>query len=439
MTIPASPQSPGSPQPLPTDEGYQPLRQDDGDPIAPIPAVPAPQPVGITMQPPKRGIPVPLAAEPEPEDETEDETGAADANEQPDEADRDDAAADVPPDTPGTSTSPPAPAPAAGDADSDSPYARPAVPEPEPHSWRTAPTGDRIAAGELVEKLSGAPAPKATKGWRAMFNLAPSAKEQAELDDLAALRRTFEQPVTIMVANPKGGAGKTPLALLLAATFGTARGGGVIAWDNNELRGTLPDRSVSEHRLNVRDLLAATDELSSSEAGFTDVARLLNHQTSGNFHTLGSTQASGRSISRDDFEDVHAILARFFEIIVVDTGNNEAAPNWLAAAHTADCLVVPTKWRKDSLIPAARMLESMQDTKPGLLERTLIVATNAPAEAQKESRKTAAKWFGTRHRVLEIPTDPHIAEGDVLDYEKLQPATRRAAQTVAAAIVKLLD
>ncbi|NLT29537.1 MAG: hypothetical protein GXX86_03635 [Propionibacterium sp.] len=489
MTTPASPQSPGSPQQLPGDEGYQPVRRDEGEPLVPRPVVAAPQPVGITMQPPRRGIPMQFddgpgrtGDEPDAEDEdTRDEDArgehAAEDAGRPaepaaehharDTSDADDPdqpgpAASAPspddtgerpeqqpttgehdapaPDQPAATTPPASPPPTAERAPAVSPYARPADgAEPAERPRRTdIDPGNRITAGELVDKLSEPPAPKASRGWRAMFNLGPSAKERAEMDDLTTLRRSFERPITIMVANPKGGVGKTPLSLLLAATFGTARGGGVVAWDNNELRGTMPDRSVSEHRLNVRDLLAGSQRLRASESGFTDVAKLLNHQTSGNFHTLGSTQASGQAISRGEFETVHEILGRFFELIVVDTGNNEAAPNWLAAADTADCLVVPTKWRKDSLIPAARMLESMQDINPELLDRTLVVATNAPAEAQKESRKAAAQWFGSRHQVLEIPTDPHIAEGDVLDYEKLQPETRRAVQVVAAAIIKLL-
>jgi Mrp family chromosome partitioning ATPase len=49
----------------------------------------------------------------------------------------------------------------------------------------------------------------------------------------------FGRPVSFVVAIPKGGAGKTPVTLLLAGAFGVARGGGVLAWDNNELRGTM--------------------------------------------------------------------------------------------------------------------------------------------------------------------------------------------------------
>lgn len=300
-------------------------------------------------------------------------------------------------------------------------------------------SGERYSAGELIAQLTPASPPKARTGWRARFGLAPTQRELDEDRDTEVAKTVFTRPVTIMVANPKGGAGKTPTALLLAAAFGLARGGGVVAWDNNELRGTMPDRSASPHRRNVRDLLESMARLQRSDAQFTDLAHFLNHQASGTFYTLGSAQTSDRVISDQDFREVHDVFARFFQVIITDTGNNEAAPNWLAAAKVADCLVVPTKWRSDSLIPAARMLETLQDAHPELLKRTVIAATNGPADTQTKVKANGASWFGSSHPIVEIPTDPHIAEGGVIDYAQLKPATRRAALQLAAEVSRRLS
>lgn len=296
-----------------------------------------------------------------------------------------------------------------------------------------------VSAGDLIQRLAtnddGA---KATHGWRKAFGLGPSAKERDEMRDLADAKTVFSRPVTIMIANPKGGAGKTPTSLLLAAAFGLARGGGVVAWDNNELRGTMPDRSESIHRRNVRDLLANIDELRQPYSQFTDLAQFLNHQSQGTFYTLGSASNSIEVVSKTDFELIHDIFSRYFQVIVVDTGNNEAAPNWLAAARVADCLVVPTKWRKDSLIPAARMLETLQTVNPGLLERTVIAATNGPADSRAEVKANGAGWFGSSHPIVEIPVDPHIADGGVIKHSGLKPATQRAALRLAAEVSRRL-
>ncbi|UUT34317.1 AAA family ATPase [Microbacterium elymi] len=84
----------------------------------------------------------------------------------------------------------------------------------------------------------------ASKGWRGGLvrmglRVPPNASERAERDDLHAVSQHWPGPRTIAVVNGKGGAGKTPTTINLAAVFARHGGAGVLAWDNNQTRGTL--------------------------------------------------------------------------------------------------------------------------------------------------------------------------------------------------------
>src|SRR3954447_7719889 len=73
---------------------------------------------------------------------------------------------------------------------------------------------------------------------------------------MALLRRNFGGPRVLAFANPKGGVHKTTATVLAAATVGSVRGRGVVAWDDNELRGTLGLRAGSaRHARTIRHLI----------------------------------------------------------------------------------------------------------------------------------------------------------------------------------------
>ena len=297
----------------------------------------------------------------------------------------------------------------------------------------TPPSGGYVT-DDLVQLMQAGRAPSARSGWRAVLGLPPSRRERRENAQLDAVRSPFGRPVTLMVANPKGGTGKTPTSLLLAGEFGEARGGGVVVIDNNENRGTAAFRSHSPHRRTVADLLEAADELERPEAQFTDLAYFLSHQTSGKYHVLASDESVTRMLDEQLFARVHRILSRFFAVIIIDSGNNEQASNWLAALDVADGLVVPTQWRKDHVVTANKMLKTLRDRQHPILQHTMIIGTNAPAAEQAAPKKAAYEWFQGQHhhQVVEIPTDRHLHEGGVIDVSRLSRRTRRAGLAAAA-------
>src|SRR5262245_25568306 len=77
-----------------------------------------------------------------------------------------------------------------------------------------------------------------------------------------AMRRDLGGSRVLAFANPKGGVHKTTATVLGAATVGGARGRGVVAWDNNELRGTLGLRAGSaRHARTIRHLVTELAEV----------------------------------------------------------------------------------------------------------------------------------------------------------------------------------
>ena len=121
------------------------------------------------------------------------------------------------------------------------------------------------------------------------LQMAPSAAERNERADVQAVSQHWPGPRTIAVVNGKGGAGKTPSTILLSAAFARYGGAGVLAWDNNQTRGTLGWRTEQgPHEATLLDLLPETDRLLSTTAQSADLAHFVHHQTRDKFDVLRS-------------------------------------------------------------------------------------------------------------------------------------------------------
>lgn len=306
-------------------------------------------------------------------------------------------------------------------------------------------TGAELAlphrSSDLVSALPEPSTLPAQRGWRSLFKLPPGQLEVEERLNLEAARTNFGGPKSIVVANPKGGSGKSPLTLLLAGAFGTARGGSVVAWDNNELRGTMPLRTRSNGvSATVRDVLEAIDEMSQSGARVGDLHRFMRHQGPGQYDALVSRADTRHEVTADDFNSVAALLERFYQLMIIDTGNNEAADNWRAAIASADALVVPVKWSASSCMAAVQMLEELQGTEvEPLVRNTIVAVSNGPGDVKKETREKFQDYFQQRARaVVEIPTDQHIADDGPIDHNALGEKTQLAALRLAAEVSNVL-
>lgn len=287
-------------------------------------------------------------------------------------------------------------------------------------------------------------------GWRgavrrASFGLISpraGAEEVAEVQDRRAVNSQWSRGKTVVVANPKGGAGKSPTVLGIAATFGELRGGGAtVAWDNNETLGTLGIRSEPGRiPTTAVDLLSNLELFERIDARRGELGGFLRHQESGQFDVLVSDEDPKRmsEIGQEEYRRIHWVLQRWNDIIVVDTGNNPRAANFLAAIESADMLVIPVRWTADVVVSAGRLIDQLRaNGHEDLVDRAVTVVTGASATRAQplEQVQQWQRWYAEQTAaVVTIPYDRHLAVGDAIVYGDLAAATRRAYLRLAAEV-----
>lgn len=279
----------------------------------------------------------------------------------------------------------------------------------------------------------------ATWGWRGAVRrmtggLVRPRMGAAELEyeqERRTIQRDFDGPRTIAFINPKGGAAKTTSVLAAGFTFGTVRGGGVVAWDNNETRGTLGIRGArSTHRNTTRELLEDLGRFSDVyQSRIGDLGAFVRSQGDAHFDVLASDERPDVTgmIRAEDFDAVHKLLERFYRIILVDTGNNMRAENWLAAAGAADLLVVTSTVREDTGYSGLWMLDALQDAGYHDLKRkTVTVLSDPSVQVDGKLAHDMVDVYQQRTRaVYRVPYDPALVSGSVVPYNQLSKATRR--------------
>lgn len=278
----------------------------------------------------------------------------------------------------------------------------------------------------------------ATWGWRGNVRrwsggLVKPRMGEAELDyeaDRRVIQRDFDGPRTIAFINPKGGAAKTTGVLAAGYTFGTVRGGGCVAWDNNETRGTLGIRGTrTSHRNTTRELLedlTRFDDVYQSRIG--DLGSFVRSQGDAHFDVLASDERPDVTgmIAAKDFNAVHKLLERFYRIILIDTGNNMRAENWLAAADAADLLVVTSTVREDTGYSGLWMLDALQDASyQNLKYKTVTVLSDPSPQVDSKLAADLVDVYEQRTRgVYRVPYDDALVAGSVVPYNQLSQRTR---------------
>ncbi len=284
-------------------------------------------------------------------------------------------------------------------------------------------------------------------GWRGLLArvgipMTPSREQTARAENARLVSQQWAGCRTIAVVNGKGGVGKTMTTAMIAAIFARYGGGNVLAWDNNDTRGTLGWRTEQGlYDTTIRDLLPAAGELLAPTASVSDITRFVHHQSVDRYDVLRSNPellATDQRIAQAEFDLLMRVAARYYRIVVFDSGNDESADRWLRMIDSAYQLVIPTITAPESAESAALLLDALRkrDERSRYLADNAVVVVTQQEPASVSRTSGIVRGFTDQVPAVElVPFDPALKSG-ALRLDGLRPITRDAWVRVAAAVAQ---
>ena len=276
-------------------------------------------------------------------------------------------------------------------------------------------------------------------GWRAAVysatggrvNLGIGAAERDWLELLDRVRRPLAGARQIAVTSIKGGVGKTTVAACLGLMLAEYRGDGVVAVDADPDAGTLADRLSGAATVTVRDLLANLDKIKSL-GHFTEYTSL-----AGRLRVLAGEQdpAMGEAFRREEYQLVCRALARYFDIVITDSGTGLVHSTMRGTLELADRLIVVGSPTVDGASRASKTLDwLLAHGHERLVEDSVLVLCQDRGSHRVDHAQLYQHFAERCRHVIEIPADQHLYSGGVIDPAMLQPETRQAYLTLAAVV-----
>lgn len=314
--------------------------------------------------------------------------------------------------------------------------APPSTPAP---SFRPPPTAPAQQPTQSAPAAPGAELPD--RGWRrvvrlitfGLINLGPSPAQRQEAQFEAAIRTRLYGNYKVGVLG-KGGVGKTSVAASVGSLFAALRRQDhVVAIDADTAFGRLSSRIDPSSAGSFWELTADKNLRS-----FDDVVARLGRNAAG-LHVLAGEPASGprRVLDPAIYREAALRLDRHFTISVIDCGSTMDAPLTQEVLRDLDALIVVSSPWADGASAAARTMEWLADQGlVTLLRHTIVVLNDSDGHADKRTRALLAREFTDHGRpVIEVPFDPHLRPGGVIDVDhEMAPATRRKFLEITATI-----
>jgi len=329
---------------------------------------------------------------------------------------------------------PPGPAPRSVPHPPPQPQAHPPAPgfPPPPGAWSEA---------AFAPPVRTRPSLRAEGGWRRLVEMitfglvrpGPSAAQRQEVQFEAAIRTVLHGNHKVGVLG-KGGVGKTSVAASVGSIFAELRRQDrVVAIDADTAFGRLASRIDPESTNSFWELTADKNLHS-----YADVMARVGRNTAG-LAVLGGEPAAGPRKVLDPaiYREAALRLDRHFAISVIDCGSTMDAPVTQEVLRDLDALIVVSSPWADGASAAAKTMDWLADHNlRGLLQRTIVVLNDSDGHADKRTRSLLAREFVNHGQpVVEVPFDPHLRPGGVIDVTtEMAPETRLRFLQIAATV-----
>jgi MinD-like ATPase involved in chromosome partitioning or flagellar assembly len=310
----------------------------------------------------------------------------------------------------------------------------PSVAKPHPDLW---------AATDISLPAVPPRRPVAHGGWRRIVRMAtlglvklrPSAYDREEAEFKAAISAILHGNYKVGVLG-KGGVGKTTVAASVGSIFAELRRQDrVVAIDADPAFGRLSSRIDPLANGSYWEL-AADKNLQT----FADIRTRVGSNSAG-LYVLAREPAAGprRVLDPAIYREATLRLDRHFTISIIDCGSTMDASVTQEALSDLDTLIVVSSPWADGASAAAQTMEWLSTHgRTGLLHRTVVVLNDSDGHADKRTRSVLARQFLDRgQQVVEVPFDPHLRPGGVIDVrDELARTTRHKFLQIAATVAE---
>jgi MinD-like ATPase involved in chromosome partitioning or flagellar assembly len=279
------------------------------------------------------------------------------------------------------------------------------------------------------------------RGWRRILRLitfgvvklGPSATQRQEAQFEEAIRTGLHGNYKVGVLG-KGGVGKTSVAASVGSLFAEFRPQDhVVAIDADTAFGRLSSRIDPRSTASFWELTSNKNVRS-----FTDVVERVGRNSAG-LHVLGGEPAAGprRVLDPAIYREAALRLDRHFTVSVIDCGSTMDSPVTQEVLRDLDALIVVSSPWADGASAAARTMEWLSDQgMANLLHHTIVVLNDSDGHADKRTRELLAREFIDHGQpVVEVPFDPHLRPGGVIDVsQEMASVTRRKFLQITATV-----